>query len=100
MGLDFCVFVINHVRTWKIPKDITSSVVFEAIKIGVRHLDCACDYGNEIGNKSEFLVQLEITSLMVPQRSVWGSNEVLMKVIKACCRDFAATNLKICCQVW
>lgn len=34
--------------TWKIPKDIVASVVYEAIKNGFRHLDCACDYGNEV----------------------------------------------------
>ncbi|CEL92451.1 unnamed protein product [Vitrella brassicaformis CCMP3155] len=32
---------------WKAPKDVTSSVVYEAIKTGWRHLDCAADYGNE-----------------------------------------------------
>lgn len=35
--------------TWKIPKDIAENVVYEAIVIaGFRHIDCACDYGNEI----------------------------------------------------
>lgn len=35
--------------TWKIPKDIVETVVYESIRdCGVRHLDCACDYGNEI----------------------------------------------------
>ena len=33
---------------WKIPNDVTCEVVYEAIKIGVRHLDSASDYGNEI----------------------------------------------------
>ena len=33
--------------TWKIPKDRTADLVYEAIKVGYRHLDCACDYGNE-----------------------------------------------------
>ena len=34
--------------TWKIPKDEVKEVVYRAIKdCGVRHLDCACDYGNE-----------------------------------------------------
>ena len=33
--------------TWKIAKESTADVVFQAIKLGYRHLDCACDYGNE-----------------------------------------------------
>jgi len=33
--------------TWKIPLDRTAEVVFASIKAGYRHLDCACDYGNE-----------------------------------------------------
>ena len=34
--------------TWKIPLETTDSVVYDAIKCGIRHLDCACDYGNEV----------------------------------------------------
>jgi diketogulonate reductase-like aldo/keto reductase len=33
--------------TWKIPNDETSGVIHEALRVGWRHLDCACDYGNE-----------------------------------------------------
>ena len=33
--------------TWKIPKGSASAVVAQAVRIGYRHLDCACDYGNE-----------------------------------------------------
>ncbi len=34
--------------TWKIPREEAQNVVYEAIKVhGVRHIDCACDYGNE-----------------------------------------------------
>ena len=33
--------------TWKIPLEKTESVVYNAIKRGIRHIDCACDYGNE-----------------------------------------------------
>lgn len=33
--------------TWKIPKAETPRAVKEAVRAGFRHLDCACDYGNE-----------------------------------------------------
>ena len=32
---------------WKVPKPAAPSLVPEAIRAGYRHLDCACDYGNE-----------------------------------------------------
>mmetsp|Transcript_1061 Transcript_1061/g.1757 ORF Transcript_1061/g.1757 Transcript_1061/m.1757 type:complete len:320 (-) Transcript_1061:263-1222(-) len=35
--------------TWKISKEVVTSVVYKAIKdLGVRHIDAACDYGNEV----------------------------------------------------
>lgn len=34
--------------TWKLPQENCANLVYEAIKIGYRHIDCACDYGNEI----------------------------------------------------
>lgn len=35
--------------TWKIAKSCASDVIYEAIKtVGIRHIDCACDYGNEV----------------------------------------------------
>lgn len=33
--------------TWKIPRQEAASAVLEALRAGYRHLDCACDYGNE-----------------------------------------------------
>ena len=33
---------------WKIPNNQCSDTVYNAIKLGYRHLDSACDYGNEI----------------------------------------------------
>jgi D-xylose reductase len=33
--------------TWKIPNEHASVMVCEAMRTGYRHLDCACDYGNE-----------------------------------------------------
>jgi D-xylose reductase len=35
------------VGLWKMPKPQAPALVKEAIRIGYRHLDCACDYGNE-----------------------------------------------------
>jgi D-xylose reductase len=33
---------------WKIPNEICAEAVYNAIKAGYRHLDSACDYGNEL----------------------------------------------------
>jgi D-xylose reductase len=33
--------------TWKLPLPDAPQVVREAVRLGYRHLDCACDYGNE-----------------------------------------------------
>jgi len=32
---------------WKVPRDQAAGVVRQAMETGYRHLDCACDYGNE-----------------------------------------------------
>ncbi|MCA9222592.1 MAG: aldo/keto reductase [Planctomycetales bacterium] len=32
---------------WKVPGDACPGLVSEAVRIGYRHFDCACDYGNE-----------------------------------------------------
>jgi len=34
--------------TWKIPKELAPGIIRDAVDIGYRHLDCACDYGNEL----------------------------------------------------
>lgn len=33
---------------WKLPDEIAPSIVQEAIRVGYRHIDSACDYGNEV----------------------------------------------------
>jgi D-xylose reductase len=33
---------------WKVDRSVCAQTVYDAIKVGYRHLDCACDYGNEI----------------------------------------------------
>ena len=32
---------------WKVDKPLVANLVQDAIRVGYRHLDCACDYGNE-----------------------------------------------------
>ena len=32
---------------WKVPKPDAADLAREALRVGYRHLDCACDYGNE-----------------------------------------------------
>ncbi|MDE0596511.1 MAG: aldo/keto reductase [Roseibacillus sp.] len=34
--------------TWKIPQERAPQIIQDAIRIGYRHFDCACDYGNEL----------------------------------------------------
>ena len=54
--------------TWKISTETTADVVVDALKLGYRHLDCACDYGNEqqVGRVSS-----------APSEGVIGSREEL-----------------------
>jgi diketogulonate reductase-like aldo/keto reductase len=33
--------------TWKIPDEVLPTLIPEAVSLGYRHFDCACDYGNE-----------------------------------------------------
>lgn len=32
---------------WKVPKPVAAGLATQAVRAGYRHLDCACDYGNE-----------------------------------------------------
>jgi len=44
---DGSAFPTLGLGTWKIPNESAPDVIRHAIEIGYRHLDCACDYGNE-----------------------------------------------------
>ncbi|MHC4995495.1 MAG: aldo/keto reductase [Planctomycetota bacterium] len=33
---------------WKIPNEMCADLTRQAVEIGYRHFDCACDYGNEV----------------------------------------------------
>lgn len=34
--------------TWKIPDEVLPALIPDAVEVGYRHFDCACDYGNEV----------------------------------------------------
>lgn len=34
--------------TWKIPDSVLPTLIPDAVSVGYRHFDCACDYGNEV----------------------------------------------------
>ncbi len=40
-------FPLIGLGTWKIPSEVLPDLIPEAIAVGYRHFDCACDYGNE-----------------------------------------------------
>jgi D-xylose reductase len=44
---DGSLFPSVGLGTWKLPKPLAPGLVQAAIGAGYRHLDCACDYGNE-----------------------------------------------------
>jgi len=33
---------------WKVPNENAADILYQAIEIGYRHIDCAADYGNEM----------------------------------------------------
>ena len=42
---------------WKVEQAAAAALTLQAVKIGYRHLDCACDYGNE-ANVGEGIAQV------------------------------------------
>ena len=77
--------------TWKIPLKQTQNVVYQAIKSGYRHLDCACDYGNEahVGEAITKAVSEGICSreeLWVTSK-LWNTYHAADHVTQACQRS-------------
>jgi len=76
--------------TWKIPNDQAADVVYTAIRVGYRLIDCASDYGNEkeVGDGlkralTEGLVKRE--DLFVTSK-LWCTNHAKQNVGPACQR--------------
>lgn len=59
---------------WKVDKPLTANVVVEAIKAGYRHLDCACDYGNEkeVGEG----IQQAISAGLCTREELWVTSKL------------------------
>jgi len=81
---------------WKLPKDIACNTVFHAIVSGIRHFDCASDYGNEVEvgqgiNKaiSEGIVKRE--DLFITSK-LWNTNHLAEHVEPACRKSLADLN--------
>lgn len=73
--------------TWKLDKAICEQTIYEAIKLGYRHFDGACDYGNEVevGNG----LKRAITEGLVKREEVFITSKVrvaesLRRIKNAC----------------
>eukprot|EP01035_Chromulina_nebulosa_P031393 gene31393-41851_t len=85
--------------TWKIARSVASIAVYEAIKFaGIRHIDCACDYGNEVevglGIKraiEEGVVQRE--NLWITSK-LWNTYHSALHVEQACRKSLSDLGLE------
>lgn len=59
---------------WKVPKDVCENVVFKAIEIGYRHIDCAADYGNE--KEVGLGIKKAISSGLVKREDLWITSKL------------------------
>lgn len=83
--------------TWKIPKPDAPTLVKQAIEIGWRHLDCACDYGNEteVGQGIKAAVDAGICAredLWVTSK-LWNTYHAKEHVKAACKRSLSDLGL-------
>mmetsp|Transcript_36827 Transcript_36827/g.95372 ORF Transcript_36827/g.95372 Transcript_36827/m.95372 type:complete len:675 (-) Transcript_36827:23-2047(-) len=60
--------------TWKLPKEETAQLVYDAIRVGYRHIDCACDYGNEkeVGQG----IKKAIEEGLVTRKDLWVTSKL------------------------
>lgn len=59
---------------WKVEKEQAAQVCYDAIQVGYRHLDCACDYGNEaeVGQG----IQRAIQDGLVDREDLWVTSKL------------------------
>lgn len=82
---------------WKVDQDKTAQVCRDAIEVGYRHLDCACDYGNEV-EVGEGIAQAlkeglcDREDLWVTSK-LWNTYHEPGHVVQACERSLADLGL-------
>ncbi|MBI1315226.1 aldo/keto reductase [bacterium] len=59
---------------WKVGRDVAADVTTQAIECGYRHLDCACDYGNEteVGHG----IAAAVKSGLVTREQLWVTSKL------------------------
>lgn len=75
--------------TWKLPKATAASIVYQAIVSGVRHFDCAADYGNEVEVGKG--IQQALSEKLVTREDLWITSKLwntyhLPEHVEAACR--------------
>ena len=59
---------------WKVPKDVCENVIFRAIELGYRHIDCAADYGNE--KEVGLGIRKAINAGIVKREDLWVTSKL------------------------
>jgi len=83
--------------TWKAEKGVVAAAVEKALKMGYRHLDCACDYGNEqeVGTAIKKCIDegvLKREELFVTSK-LWNTFHATANVRPACQKTLADLGL-------
>ena len=59
---------------WKTPKEDTARVVVDALEAGYRHLDAACDYGNELETGNG--IQQALKAYICKREDLWVTSKL------------------------
>ena len=59
---------------WKIDRESTAEAVYRAIEIGYRHIDAACDYGNEY--EAGDGIRRAIDDGLVTRKELWVTSKL------------------------
>mmetsp|Transcript_50334 Transcript_50334/g.81605 ORF Transcript_50334/g.81605 Transcript_50334/m.81605 type:complete len:364 (+) Transcript_50334:47-1138(+) len=84
--------------TWKIERGESAKVVEDAIRAGYRHIDCACDYGNEkeVGQGIQAAIKAGVCSradLWITSK-LWNTYHRREHVRAACEKDLSDLGLE------